>query len=207
MHIKHWTRSRRAVLVLLWLSLLPAACLAHSEGDDSGFITGLLHPVLGLDHVLAMVAVGIVSAQLGGANIWRVPLAFVTAMIIGGTAGALNMPLPYGEIGIAVSVVFLGITMVYASQPTNPMVPFLFVCFFGFCHGHAHGVEMPNAIDPALYTLGFVTSTALLHILGVVIGMITLRREHWTGKLRYAGACVAGVGAVFLLGKGGLSIG
>jgi urease accessory protein len=153
-----------------------------------------------------MVSVGVVSSQLGGVNIWRVPLAFVAAMVVGGAIGALKIPLPYGEIGIAASVVFLGITMVLANRFTNPRIPFLFVCFFGLCHGHAHGVEMPNSIDPALYTLGFVSSTALLHVLGVVIGELTHRRELLIGKLRYVGVSVAGVGVTFLLSKVGLSI-
>lgn len=180
--------------------LLPGLCSAHGAQDASGFLGGLLHPVFGFDHLLAMVSVGIVSAQLGGANIWRVPLGFVSAMVVGGMLGVLQMPLPAREWGIAASVVFLGLAIVRVTRHTSPWWPLAFVLFFGLCHGHAHGVEMPRSASPAFYTFGFLTSTTLLHLLGVLIGEVAVRREPLWKALRYAGVAMAGVGVSFMLG-------
>jgi len=184
---------------LAGLSLLPLVAHAHAQEDGDGFVAGLLHPVFGVDHLLAMISVGIVSAQLGGASIWRVPTAFVLAMVLGGAIGVMQIAMPYAEVGIALSVVLLGIAIVNVDHRTSPWLPLVFVLFFGVFHGHAHGVEMPRSASPAFYTFGFITSTSLLHVFGVVIGELSTRRERFVGLLRYSGAGMAGIGISFLL--------
>lgn len=181
------------------LLLLPSLCLAHAQADGAGFMEGLTHPVFGFDHLLAMISVGIVSAQLGGANIWRIPVAFVSSMCLGGVIGILQWNMPWAEAGIAASVVFLGLTIIHAHRDTSPWMTFALVMAFGMFHGHAHGMEMPRSASPAFYTFGFLTSTSLLHVAGVVIGELAIARERLLSGLRYTGAGIAGVGVMFLL--------
>jgi len=188
-----------ASLLPVILMLTPSVCFAHTENDAGGFMAGLLHPVFGPDHLLAMVSVGIVSSQLGGANIWLIPVAFVSAMIVGGAIGIFQVPLPLGEIGIAMSVIFLGLAIFRVSRDTSPWLTFVFVIFFGMFHGHAHGLEMPASASPAFYTFGFLISTSLLHVTGVLIGEISTRRERLYSALRYSGAGMAMIGVTFLL--------
>lgn len=205
MSLKSLLRSYRLPL-LLALSVLPSLALAHAQNDGEGFMAGFTHPVFGFDHLLAMVSVGILSSQLGGSCIWRVPTVFVASMVVGGMLGILQLPLPLGELGIAVSVIVLGLAIVRATKETNPHLPYLFVGIFGIFHGHAHGLEMPGSASPAFYTLGFLTSTSLLHICGVIIGEISIRREKLYRALRYSGAVMSGIGVTFLLTGLGLAI-
>lgn len=185
-------------LVLLTL-LAPAVCFAHSQQDGDGFVAGLLHPVLGFDHLLAMVSVGIISAQLGGANLWRVPVAFVSAMLVGGIIGAFQVPMPFRELSIAFSVFLLGLAIIRVTNKTSPRIPFVLVLIFGACHGHAHGFEMPHSVSPAFYTFGFLIATSTLHLCGLFLGEMSIRSESRWSTLRYAGAGQAGIGLVFLL--------
>jgi urease accessory protein len=183
----------------LLVLLFPAAAQAHSGGSDTGLINGLMHPVFGLDHLLAMISVGVVSAQLGGNNIWRIPAAFVGAMTIGGAIGIRQLPLLNTELGIAASVLVLGVAIVLAHRRMPPAPITALVMVFGACHGYAHGLEIPKSVSPMLYTLGFVISTAVLHIIGVVIGEVaTMQTWLWKG-LRLTGGAVAAVGVAFLL--------
>jgi urease accessory protein len=188
---------RKAALALL-IVLLPGDAAAHLDGSDAGLLNGLLHPVFGPDHLIAMVSVGVMSVQLGGANIWRLPLAFVVAMTVGAAVGIAQVPLPHTELGIAASVLVLGVGILVAHRGL-PLWPILvLVLLFGACHGYAHGLEIPKSVSPALYTLGFVIGTAVLHIAGVVIGEVaSLQRWLWRG-LRLGGAVVAGCGALFV---------
>ena len=187
------------VFLMALFALIPLQSHAHTEEAATGFLSGFTHPVFGPDHLLAMVSVGIISSQLGGANIWRIPSAFVMAMIAGGVLGVYQMPLPYGEFGIALSVLLLGIAIVFSNKKTSPLLITVCVMFFGMFHGHAHGLEMPKTAEPVYYTFGFVTSTSALHLLGVIIGEISIRRERLWKALRYAGAGMAACGVLFLL--------
>ena len=196
----HNFRHANGLALGLLVVLCPHAASAHiGEHLDSGLTSGLMHPVFGLDHLLAMVSVGVVSVQLGGHNIWRIPAAFVAAMIAGGMLGIARIPLPYPEIGIAVSVVVLGMSIVFADMRMSPWPITALVIFFGALHGYAHGVQIPTFASPALYTLGFVLSTATLHLFGVVIGeLASLQTWLWKG-LRLSGGAVAAVGVAFII--------
>ncbi len=177
---------------LLVSVLLSSLATAHNVGG-TGFLTGLVHPVLGFDHFLAMVSVGIWSAQIGGRAIWYVPATFVSFMIIGGIMGMSEIEIPIVEVGIATSVFLLGIAV--ATERFIPIwIGLIFVSFFGIFHGHAHGVEMPLIINPFLYAVGFVLGTAMIHILGVIIGVVATKTDRYSTLLRYVGAGVAGIG-------------
>jgi urease accessory protein len=162
-------------------------------------ISGLMHPVLGLDHLLAMISVGIVSVQLGGANIWRLPTAFVGAMTLGVALGIRQIVLPLAEAGIDASVLVLGLSIVLVHRRTWPWGITTMVALFGICHGYAHGVEIPKSVDPMLYTLGFVIGTAALHILGMVIAEVAGMKAWLRHGLRLVGGLVALSGALFML--------
>jgi len=157
----------------------------------NGFYDGLSHPVLGLDHFLAMVCVGVVSSQIGGRAIWTVPSLFVLFMILGGAAGLFIelLAITFSEIiewGIIFSVIFLGLSVAIEKKlPTNIIM--IAVVFFGSFHGLAHGIEMPWAANPLLFALGFSLGTAALHLFGVGIGLTLIKNNLLNIILRILG--------------------
>lgn len=173
--------------------LLPNVVLAHGAAEGGGFISGFTHPVLGFDHLLAMISVGILSAQMGGKSIWTVPLAFLSVMLIGGILGMQGIPLISVELGIAFSVFALGIALA-ADKKLPHVLAMIFVGFFAIFHGHAHGTEMPSLAKPALYALGFFMGTAGIHIAGVLLGLFSNKISDGAQMLRYLGAAIAGIG-------------
>ena len=173
--------------------LFPSLAFAHEVAGGGGFVSGLSHPVLGFDHLLAMLSVGILSAQMGGRAIWSVPATFVVVMLIGGILGINDINLVSVELGIVMSVFALGIAIAAAKKLPAPMTMVL-VGFFALFHGHAHGTEMPYLSEPALYALGFVVGTATIHISGVSIGLLTEQFKGGRQLLRYLGAGIAGIG-------------
>jgi len=177
--------------------LLPVAALAHEQrGAAAGLLTGLLHPVSGADHVLAMIAVGLWGAQLGAPAIWQLPIAFPMMMAIGGFLGLVGMPLPAVETAIALSALLLG-TMVLAEARPPLSLALLLVGFFAIFHGHAHGTELPPGQSGLTYSIGFVTATGCLHAIGIAIGLSN-RWPAGRAALRGAGALVALAGGYFL---------
>jgi urease accessory protein len=159
--------------ILLTLSLtLPTAALAHTGigAQGSPFGSGFLHPLLGPDHVLTMVAVGILAAMTGGRAIRAYPVSFVAAMVVGGFLGFGGAALPVVEPAILASVVVLGAAVALAARP-----PLLLACgaiaLFGVAHGYAHGLEGP-ALGGVRYAAGFVVATLLLHAAGVGLGLL-----------------------------------
>jgi urease accessory protein len=166
------------------------------KGEASGFLSGVLHPISGFDHVLAMISVGLWGAQMGSPAIWVLPVAFPIVMALGGLMGLLGIPLPGTEYGIAASMILLGSAVLCAWKP--PLwVAGLLVSVFAIFHGHAHGTELPPGQDGLLYSMGFVCATGCLHGIGVSIGLI--HRWSWGQMfLRLAGAFVAAMGAYFL---------
>jgi urease accessory protein len=188
--------SAKALLALLFLlAAMPA--LAHvQQGQAAGFLTGLKHPVSGLDHVLAMVAVGLWGAQLGAPAIWLLPVTFPLVMAFGGFLGLLGVPLPGVEVGIALSALLLGLMVAREARPPLWLAAAL-VGFFAIFHGHAHGTELPAGQSGLLYSVGFVIATGCLHVTGIGIGVI--HRWGWGRMaLRAAGAAVAAAGVFFL---------
>jgi urease accessory protein len=184
---------KRALLAAL---LLPAAASAHVPGDAAGgFLAGLSHPVSGLDHILAMLAVGLWGAQLGPPALWALPVAFPMVMACGGTLGLIGIALPGVELGIALSAIVLGAMIAVELRP--PLwIAAAVVGFFAVFHGHAHGTELPPGADGALYSVGFVVSTGLLHVAGIAIGTIHSRPLGRT-LLRLGGAAISAAGFYF----------
>src|SRR5262245_4422633 len=153
------------------LALVPVAASAHvGVGETHGFVHGFSHPFNGIDHILAMVAVGLFAAHLGGRALWLVPLTFVFVMALAGVAGMIGVRLPFAEIGIGMSVVVLGLAVAFQlNLPT--LVAMALVGFFAIFHGHVHGAEMPETMSGVAYGAGFVCATALLHAIGVGLGL------------------------------------
>lgn len=188
-----------ASLVLVF----PPIVFAHDGASlpYGSFLGGLTHPVLGLDHFLAMVSVGILSAQIGGRAIWTIPATFVVIMAFGGLLGFFYVGLSAIEVGIASSVLLLGGTI--ALDKKVPMVfAMCAVGVFAVFHGYAHGAEMPSVANPYTYVAGFMTGTIVLHIMGVLIGDIAQHYGKGKVMLRLAGGAIAGTGAWFLAGTG-----
>jgi len=187
------------LLALIPLLVWPVAVLAHIQsGEAGGFVSGLSHPVSGLDHVLAMVAVGLWGAILGPPAIWMLPVAFPMMMAFGGMLGLVGLPLPGVEAGIAVSAIVLG-AMVMGEVRPPLWLAVLIVAFFAVFHGHAHGTELQPGQNAMLYSLGFVIATGLLHAAGIAIGLIQ-RWDAGRKLLRVAGAGVMVSGFWFLWG-------
>jgi urease accessory protein len=186
---------RRSALLLAWLTI-PRLALAHSAaGSVSGFGAGFLHPISGVDHVLAMLAVGMWGAELGGSAMWTLPVAFPVVMSLGGVAGILGLPMIAIEPGIAASVIVLGAVIAANFRP-HPVVATILVGVFAIFHGYAHGAELPHQVSPLDFCVGFVVATGLLHLTGIAIGAVT-KLPHGLQLLRMGGALVAG-GGVFL---------
>ena len=161
-----------AVAILVPAALAAGPALAHSVGNTAaGFTDGFLHPLSGLDHLLAMVSVGIWGAELGAPAIWLLPIAFPLIMAVGGAFGVIGVPLPAGELLIALSVVVLG-TLVATARRLPIAAALAIVGTFAIAHGHAHGAELPMAADALAFTVGFVLATGLLHLAGIMIGVL-----------------------------------
>jgi urease accessory protein len=189
----------RSLLPALVLTLVAGAAYAHSgDAAGAGFVTGFLHPILGWDHVAAMVAVGLWGAFLGSPAIWALPLAFPLVMAAGGVLGVVGVPLPAVETGIAASALVIGLAVALAARP--PLwVAAAVVAAFAVFHGHAHGVEMPGAANPLAYGAGFVIATGLLHLAGIAFGLLAARPAGRVA-VRAAGGAIALAGLGFLTG-------
>ena len=179
------------------LLLYAQATLAHvNKGEAAGFLSGLKHPISGLDHVVAMIAVGLWGAQLGAPAIWVLPVAFPMVMACGGMLGLLGVPLPGIEIGIAASAILLGAAVMMELRPPIALAAVL-VGFFAIFHGYAHGSELPAGQSGLLYSIGFVMATGCLHGVGISIGLV--HRWSWGQRaLRVAGAAIALAGVFFM---------
>ena len=178
----------------MWLAAQSAqAHFVNAQG--AGFTAGAAHPFLGLDHLAAMFAVGLWSAQLGGKALWRVPATFVVMMAVGAGLAYGGVGLPSAETGIAASLLVLGLLIATAArlpEATGMMLVGVFALF----HGHVHGAELPEAAEPVSYALGFLMSTAALHALGLLSGLTLRGRGVWL--VRALGAVIAGGGLVLL---------
>lgn len=195
--------------VAMWIGAaalvaMAGPAMAHSEasGVAGGFMAGLQHPVGGLDHLLAMAAVGVWGAFLGRPLIWALPVAFPLMMVVGAVVGLAGLAVPHVEIGIAASVLALGVAILAAWRAPVPAA-LAVVGAFALFHGYAHGAELPHAADPAAYSAGFVLSTGLIHLAGIAIGMLK-HLPHGGLALRATGGAIAAIGAYLLAGAHGL---
>lgn len=186
--------------ILLFALLLTCATGANAHeaaGHAGGFTSGFMHPLLGWDHVAAMVAVGLWGAVLGATAIWLLPVVFPLVMAFGGALGVIGIPLPSVEIGIALSALVLGCMVFFAARP--PLwVAAIIVGLFAVFHGHAHGTELPEAVSPLAFGIGFVLATGLLHLCGILLSLLS-RWRAGRALVRAGGAVIAVAGALFLL--------
>jgi urease accessory protein len=196
----------RAVRGLVTVLLLCGAASADAHIDGiatGGFMAGFSHPFGGLDHLLAMVAVGIWGAWLGRPLVWALPLTFPLLMVAGGVLGIAGVSVPYVEPGIAASVVILGLAIL-AAWRAPLAVALVVVGVFGVLHGYAHGLELPKAAAPQAYTAGFVLATGLLHLFGIALGTLKVL-PRGPDILRATGAAIAAAGVWILIGMPGVA--
>jgi urease accessory protein len=191
------TRMCQCILTILFSLGWAQVTWAHVEsGQAAGFVTGLQHPWSGLDHILAMIAVGLWGAQLGNPAIWLLPIAFPMMMAMGAMMGLLGIPVPGVEIGIALSAIVLG-TMILAQVRPKLAVAMAMVGVFAIFHGHAHGTELPPGQSGLLYSMGFVIATGCLHAVGIALGLVN-GLPAGNLALRGAGSFIAVMGVFFL---------
>lgn len=183
----------RSISFVMAGALLPCFAFAHTGhagiGEASGFMLGLTHPASGLDHVCAMLAVGLWAAQMGGRSVWAVPLTFVSVMALGGALPMLGIGVPFVEQGIVLSVLLLGLLIAVSVRLPLWLSSFI-VGLFALWHGHAHGSATPALSSGIAYALGFMLATASLHAIGIAfgLGMQRLARER---VVHVAGASIA----------------
>jgi urease accessory protein len=170
--------------------------LIHPDfGSASGFWHGFAHPFSGLDHTIAMIAVGIWAYQIGGKATWLIPLSFVGTMIIGGIIGIMGVQVPFVETGIILSVLILGV-LITASFRLPIVAGMILVGVFALFHGHSHGTEIPVLVSGAAYSAGFAISTIMLHASGIAVGAVIGRRAY---AFRYVGALILVVSGIMFL--------
>ncbi len=186
---KYWSAATLGVAASLFV---PFAAAHHLGAHGAGFASGVAHPLAGLDHILAMIAVGLWVAQLGGRAYWSVPLAFVGMMVLGAVAAAAGLTLPAVESGMAASVLILGLLIAFSARMAIPLGMVL-VGVFALFHGHAHGTELPQAASAASYGLGMLLATISLHATGLGAGILFRRAAV---LLRIGGAMIAAAGAM-----------
>jgi urease accessory protein len=157
--------------LLIALSAAPTAAFAHPNiGPVHGFSQGFAHPLQGLDHIVAMVAVGMIAARRGGRALWALPCAFLTMMAFGGFLGMEGVKVPFVETGILLSLAVFGLAVML--RPKAPVIAAMAVTgLFALFHGHAHGSEMIAGASWTAYGLGFIFATALLHLIGIFAGL------------------------------------
>ncbi len=190
---------RMNLLLISLLILMPEIALAHApEGAGGGFVTGFLHPIMGVDHLVAMVAVGLWGAFLGERALWILPIVFPSIMAFGAAFGIVGLEIPLVEFVIALSGVVLGALI--ALRVRAPLaIAMVLVGIFAIFHGYAHGVEMPEQISAITYSAGFVIGTGLLHLAGVAIGFAT-RLPRGELLVRGCGGVISAIGLSYLVG-------
>jgi urease accessory protein len=183
---------------VIFLILAPAAALAHPGHDGAGgLVHGFVHPVTGIDHVLAMIAVGVLAALYGGRALWLVPMSFLFVMAAAGAIGIAGIPVQIVEAGIGLSIVVLGLMIAFQTEPPT-LVAMAIVGFFALFHGYAHGSEMPNGLAGLSFATGFLIATALLLSAGAGLGLLLQRRSLSRRLIQAGGGATALVGIAVL---------
>lgn len=181
-----------AVSVAVWV-VLPGLAFAHPGHDESGLMAGLAHPLTGLDHLLAMFAVGLWAAQQQGSTRWLLPVAFVGCMLLGGLLGFDGLAVPYLEGTIAASVLAFGLLVAMAARPPRA-IALAMTALFALAHGVAHGLELPGMASPWQYAAGFVAATAILHACGYALVRCLPQAAGFLVRILGWGAAAAGAG-------------
>lgn len=195
----HISLSRLSVTTLFLTATLAAQAAAHTGGGmGGGFLSGFTHPILGWDHVAAMVAVGLWGAFLGQPAIWILPIVFPLVMTLGAVAGIVGLPLPMVETGIASSAVVLGLLVMLAARPPLWAAAAI-VGIFAVFHGYAHGTELPDTANAFAFAVGFVLATGILHLAGIAFGLL-VRWPAGRIAVRGAGGVIGLAGLSFLFG-------
>lgn len=189
--------SRLSVLIIpFWI--IPAMAFAHSgAGPHNGLLHGFSHPLSGLDHGLAMIAVGLWAAQAHGRIIWLIPLVFVMVMGLGGLLGMITLPIAFAEYGITLSLLVLGALL--ACRKHLPLsASIILVGLFALSHGYAHGNEMPQSISMISYAAGFMLATLLLHLCGIGLALLfrIFANANW---IRFSGIIIAFYGGFLMI--------
>jgi urease accessory protein len=193
---------QRFVLVVLVAAIVvilgPRSAFAHTGiGPAHDLLHGLAHPLTGLDHLIAMFAVGLWAAQRSGRAIWFVPLTFVLAMTLGATLGMSRVSIPYVEPALAISVLMLGV-FVAAAVRLPLSISAVIVGLFAIAHGYAHGAEIPASASGFFYALGFAAATVLLHAAGISFGLL-MQRLHASQLVRLAGIAITVCGMLLCI--------
>ena len=196
--------SCKKVLGLSAMFMLAAVSGAEAHvgaGAVSGAVAGFTHPVGGLDHVLAMIAVGVLAVQQGGRALWSIPLAFVAMMLVGGAVGVAGIAVPFVEQGIMGSIIVLGVVVALGRAMSLPLA-MVMVGIFAVFHGHAHGTEMPMDASGVLYGLGFAIATVLLHVAGIgaASSVQKFARQSAPVWVRVGGGAIATLGMAMFVG-------
>jgi urease accessory protein len=190
-----------------WVALFIMAFVAHPAVAHEGnvvrgrFLEGFAHPFFGLDHMLAMIAVGIWGGILGRPLVYALPTLFPVVMAIGGVLAMAGIIIPFTEIGIALSLITLG-ALIAAERRLPLFAALIIVAVFAVCHGFAHGTELPLAADPIAYSAGFVSATGLLHMVGIVVGWLGERSGARARVSLGSGLLIVMAGGYFLLVQG-----
>jgi urease accessory protein len=183
---------------VIFLILAPAAALAHPGHDGKGgLVHGFVHPVTGIDHVLAMIAVGVLAALYGGRALWLVPMSFLFVIAAAGAIGIAGIPVQIVEAGIGLSIVVLGLMIAFQTEPPT-LVAMAIVGFFALFHGYTHGSEMPNGLAGLSFATGFLIATALLLSAGAGLGLLLQRRSLSRRLIQAGGGATALVGIAVL---------
>jgi urease accessory protein len=190
-------RTAFRLLAAIALLLVPSVALAHTgHGEDGGLLGGFIHPFGGIDHLLAMTAVGMFAAHLSGRALWAVPTTFVAVMALGGVFGAAGVSLPFTETAIALSVLVFGF-VIFSGMAPPVLAAMALVGIFAAFHGHAHGAEMPVGASGVVYGIGFMVATALLHGFGITLGLAIGRFDEAPRRraMQTCGVAIALIGA------------
>lgn len=192
------TRRATGLLLTLGTALVSSPVSAHMMPlPGRGFGSGFSHPLTGPDHFLAMFAVGLWGAQLGGRQVWQLPVTFPMVMVVGGILGILGVPIPHVGWAIALSILALGAAIAFAWHPPS-WIALALISFFAIAHGYAHGTELPGSANPTDFAIGFVIATGLIHILGIGVGF-ALKKPRQGRLIRYLGVMISLGGIYFLV--------
>lgn len=165
------------IVFISFIALFSQQIFAHPGHTESGLLIGFMHPFLGLDHIIAMLAIGLWAGQLGKKATIQIPSMFVLVMVFACALAVIGLQVPYVEQGIIFSVIFLGVLLFASFKFSTPVCAALVACF-AFFHGAAHGVEMPTDIHASLYVLGFAVASAVLHLIGVLLNQYLIKANH-----------------------------